>query len=326
MEKRMMLFHHIRGSAWAGIFLLLTGIQMACHPSQNREIPPSSSQKRYLGFDPPGEEGRIFAPGVISSKMDEHSAPAIAPDGHEIFWSVFNESDKRMEIKTATREEGVWSPPETADFSGIFWDDSPVFSPDGAKLFFCSKRPADADALPRNDQDIWVLHRQETGWSQPERLSFNTEQAESWCSAAANGNLYFTAVYHDSLGKGDLYIAKNIGGAYAKPVNIGAPVNARSNEMTPYIAPDESFLIFASTERYLGDGLYLCFRKATGAWTEPVLINNLLNPVSFKRHPGISPDGRFLFYVARVKDDARREIFWVGTDIIAEFKSRTDLQ
>jgi len=324
MEEQTRFPHRMKMPVWAGVFLLLTG--MRCGAPPNPDAPQTVSQDRYLGFDPPDGEGRIFAPNLISSGEDEHSAPAIAPDGSEIYWSMYNESDQRMEIKTLTREGDTWSPPVTAAFSGVFWDDSPVFSPDGSKLFFCSKRPHGTEDAPRKDQDIWMMRRQNGEWGKPERLSFNTELGESWCSAAANGNLYFSAVYYDSIGKGDIYIAKYVDGAYSKPVNMGEPVNSRSHEVTPYIAPDESYLIFASTERYLGDGLYLSFKRPNGSWTEPVLINNLLTPVSFKRYPGVSPDGRFLFYVGRAKTNAHRDIYWVEAGIIEEFKSRANLQ
>ena len=43
----------------------------------------------YLEENLPGKEPVIFARDIISTDKHEHSAPAISPNGDEIYWSVF---------------------------------------------------------------------------------------------------------------------------------------------------------------------------------------------------------------------------------------------
>jgi hypothetical protein len=42
----------------------------------------------YLGQKPPGLTPEIFAPGVVSTPMNEHSPAAFSPDGTELFCSA----------------------------------------------------------------------------------------------------------------------------------------------------------------------------------------------------------------------------------------------
>ena len=72
----------------------------------------------------------------------------------------------------------------------------------------------------------------------------NTMSTHWQFSVAADGSIYFNSGDPGGLGAGDLYVSRFVGGRYTEPVNLGAPVNSEFSEDRPFIAPDESYLLF----------------------------------------------------------------------------------
>jgi Tol biopolymer transport system component len=91
---------------------------------------------------------------------------------------------------------------------------------------------------------------------------------------------------------------------------------------TPFIAPDESYLIFCSTRGLpasdQGD-LYISFRQPDGNWTEPVSLGEPINSKGLDRFPAVSPDGKYLFFTQRTRDHDE-DVFWVSTNIIERLR------
>lgn len=91
-------------------------------------------------------------------------------------------------------QNGRWSAPETAGFSGRYGDWDPLVSLDGTRLFFASLRPVDGEE--KKGSDLWYVERAGEGWSDPRNLGapVNTGRGGvSFASAALGGTLYFFA-------------------------------------------------------------------------------------------------------------------------------------
>ncbi len=73
-------------------------------------------------------------------------------------------------LKFSKFDNGSWSKPETAPFSGRSRDGGPAFSPDGNRIYFYSRRPLQEDAEGKHDNDIWYVEKKGTGWRQPVNL------------------------------------------------------------------------------------------------------------------------------------------------------------
>jgi hypothetical protein len=115
----------------------------------------------YLGQKPPGMTPELFAPGIITTEFHEHSSPAFSPDGSEVFWSVFINFWGPQVILTMRLENGRWTRPEVASFSGQYTDGNPCFSKDGNKLYFES-----------DDGDLKISFRKnDASWTLPKNLS-----------------------------------------------------------------------------------------------------------------------------------------------------------
>ncbi len=244
---------------------------------------------------------KLFAEGLINTVADEYG-PAFTPDGSTLYFTRrVNRRDSEF-IVFSRFVNKRWTEPRTADFSGHFFDKEPFVTPDGKRLFFASKRPTTAGAPPNADRDfdIWVVERTRGGdWSAPTRLGaeVNTPHYENYPAVAANGNLYFASVREGGKGENDLYRARYVNGSYMPAENLGDVLNTTASDADPYIAPDESYIIFSSDRadtRGEGD-LYISYNE-NGRWTMPRNLGDTINTAEYEYTPLVSPDGRYLFF------------------------------
>jgi hypothetical protein len=97
-----------------------------------------------------------------------------------------------------------------------------------------------------------------------------------------------------SAGPSALYRAQRLpDGGFAQPVDVGPPVNDRATG-DAFVAPDESYVVFASGGRGgFGQGdLFVSFRQPDGAWGEPVNLGETVNTTQTEFCPMVTPDGR----------------------------------
>ena len=291
----------------------------------------------YLGQKPPGMTPELFAPGIISTGMNDRDI-AISPDLNEIYYSVLE--GPHYTIVCMKRDKGRWTKQAIAPFSGQYNDCEPQFSPDGERLYFCSTRPVQGNREPK-DYDIWYVERTRDGWGEPVNLGppINTEKNEFYPSITNGGTIYFTS--HDM----NICRSRCINGKYMPPKKLGDTVNTLRGEYNAYVAPDESYLIFTSHgwDRGVGRGdLFICFRKHDGTWTKAVNLGPGVNSLAVDMCPTVSPDGKYLFFSSMRKSETfvseqvgsydellknsknpqngKMDIYWVDARIIEDLK------
>jgi Tol biopolymer transport system component len=259
-------------------------------------------------------EPELFAEKVISTGDDE-SHPAFTPDGKTLYFLKNDPSFNHWTIVVSHENNGKWSTPEVAPFSGQFSDADPFIALDGQRFFFISTRPVNGKA--KEDTDIWMMQKSGGGaaagveagagnkaagsWSEPQPLAVVNSEANEWFpTVSKNGNLYFGSERPGGKGKCDLYVSRLVDGKYQTPENLGEPINSSANEVEPYIAPDESYIIFAGTGLPESRGaydIYVSFRR-DGAWTKPVNLGDQINSVAWDFSPKVSPDGKWFFFTS----------------------------
>lgn len=247
---------------------------------------------------------QIFAPGVISGPANE-GAPTFSPDGKELYftrsatrWSIILESHKG--------EDGTWSKPAVAPFSGEWSDASPAFSPDGSYLIFVSVRPVPASSsgaasgsgARQVESHIWRVDRTNGGWSAPVELpeAVNCFPRIFRPSVASDGTVYFTApVNGKDLG---LYRALYRDGAFMKAEPL--PFSDGSvKDVDPEIAPDQSFMIFSSRRTFPGDDQHehlFIVRNRDGQWNSPEPILYAGDTASEDNDPRLGPDRQTIYF------------------------------
>lgn len=238
---------------------------------------------------------KTFAEGVITG---EDYGLALAPDEKTTYFARRNADRSSAHIYFSRQENGKWSAPQLAEFSGQFFDDEPFFSADGTKLFFASMRPLEGTTAKR-DVDLWVLEKTPQGWGVPKPLGepVNSSSYDNYPSVSTKGTLYFGSEREGGRGGVDLYRARLVNGKYLAPENLGATINTDKHDADPYIAPDESYLIFSSSrDGGLGEGdLYISFRRGDD-WTPPRSLGPKVNSPEWDYAQIVGRDGRWLYF------------------------------
>ena len=279
----------------------------------------TDTSSSYLGQTPPGRTPAVFGPGIINTEDKNHSSVTVSPDGMEMFWSLFSSIDniRQERIWTVKMEQGSWSRPRVASFSGLYRDGQPAFSPNGKMLYFSSERPVSPDDSS-GDANIWYVERQGFSWSAPVSLNtVNTSENSEWFpSVTRDGTLYFSMNVPGSGSSWDIYAAEYRSGMYEKPVKLSGMINGLYADMTPFIAPDERFLLFFSERpdgRFEDGRLFISYRLQDGTWGEAHKLGGFFDTAA-SRFPSLSTDGMYLFFT-RLQDH-KEDVCWVEADIL----------
>jgi hypothetical protein len=270
----------------------------------------------YLGQPEPGDEPVRFALGIVSGHgfNSEHSPAAFSPDGTEVYWT----QAFRGPISYSRLEGGRWTAPRPAPFVSEHGDGEPIFSPDGQRLYFLSMRPLDPSGEP-GKENIWYVERGGSGWSEPAPVdAVVNEFNHHWLfSLSGDGTLYFSSVREEGLGGRDIFRSRRVGGTHQPPENLGPVINTDGNEHTPFIAPDGSYLIFASTSHGTHEGMFhflISFRGPGGGWSTPMALDHITAPVHDPLCPIITADGRFMFFIGS------GDIWWTQAHFVEEMR------
>ena len=273
----------------------------------------------YIGQKPPGMTPELFADELLS--VEGHSAIGVSPtpDGNEIYFTSWNRGSGAA-IMVAKREGRFWLEPQIVSFSGVYRDWDLGLSPDGQTMYFSSLRPVPGSTEPKTDSDIWYVRRESDGdWGTPIYIeSINTDMHEVHPSVSSNGTLYLFS--HDTEGKQmpDLYMSTFKNGKYEEPIPLGKEINTEHAEADPFIAPDESYLIFHSNRPggYGFNDLYISFMTKEGKWSEAINMGKLINTEHRDFCGRVMFDGKFLIFSRRSEDDSYSHFYWMDAKIL----------
>jgi hypothetical protein len=279
------------------------------------------NDSKYVGQSPPGTIPEIFAPGKISLDNRLETYPTFSQDGMEMFFTVVNASWSQGKIFHTKEKNGTWTQPVVASFSNnnyINWES--FISPDGNRQFFASNRP------PSSNMDIWMIEKKtDSTWSDPMHVSnpINSSAEDGSACVTNNGTLYFKSSRGGGTGGSWLYRSKPINGTYSQIESLGNIIRTGAGETEPFIAPDESYLIFISQTRSGGHGgwdLWICFQNPDSSWTKPMNMGTEINTAYDEYGPRVTGDGKYLFFT-RENRGRTMDIYWVSSSIISNLKT-----
>ena len=271
-------------------------------PDQGKESLPLTGP--YLGQKPPGLAPELFAPGIIST-CTQHGSAYFGPDGREVYFSRM--LPLPSVIMYMREENGRWTPPQVV-CEGL----TPGLAPDGETVLFST-------------WELWRMFKTPAGWTSPEKLgpAVNFQKRQDSPYAAADGTLYFCSMFGDRDG---IYRAEFAAGTYGKPEKLERGIGTGRGDFSPCIAPDESYLVFASTRPgYGATDLYVSFKTSDGSWTAPKNMGPAINSGAKEAFPFVSFDGKYLFFMSnRVSElnhdpipDGPGNVYWVDARVIS---------
>jgi len=263
----------------------------------------------YLGQNFPDTVPEIFAPGFISGKGRLHCFLSFSADNREIYWMTIP-----PKIMTLREKEGQWEYIEPISFSVGSRNQAPFAAPDNT-IYFSSDREGGKGGL-----DIWYTKKTGNNYSIPINIGdkINTDNSESTPTLSENKTMFFAGFAQGKLYNFGIYYSIFENEEYQEPIFLPEPINIMDTSIldyTPFIAPDESYLLFCSNRQNPGIELchiYISFKSETGEWSEPVDLSLKMNFTKSSKFPYITPDGKFLFFSSGVN------MYWVDSKIISD--------
>lgn len=141
------------------------------------------------------------------------------------------------------------------------------------------------------------------GWSEPYNPGppINTDAPEFFPSVTNDGTMYFTRGIEGNQGS-YIYRSRLVDGEYMEAERLGPNVNSTASQYNAFIAPDESYLIVCTSLREDGmgrDDYFIVFRDEDDNWSTPINMGDRVNtPRGGEFSPYVSPDGKYLFFMA----------------------------
>ncbi|WP_116770541.1 PD40 domain-containing protein [Maribacter litoralis] len=264
----------------------------------------------YLGQKPPGLKPIPFAPGLVSTEIYEYDG-AFTPDMKAFYFIRRGEENKKSAFYEYKYNEidGEWKKSEIASP----WIGRPVISPDGQTMHLGDN----------------YLKRTEAGWSELQKLEPPTVSNDSMyimrLSSSANGTYYFDT-YKENDSTFPIRYSRLIDGKHEEPRALPKEINTGTFLSHPFIAPDESYLLFdAQRENSFGDSdIYISFKESDGTWGDGINLGDKINTNSWEASASITPDGEYLFFSRNVGSDdfENVDIFWVDAQIIESIRPK----
>ncbi|MBL7472037.1 TolB-like translocation protein [Robertkochia sediminum] len=201
-------------------------------------------------------------------------------------------------IHKMNEENGTFSPSEALPFPAGSPHSDVYVNEEGNTMLFSSLMPEHAQDTV-TDWNIWMSKRKDGSWTAPKPFfdkPVEGNQFYPWLTDS--GNLYFAITPHGSSNS-DLYVAPYVNGEYKAPRALTS-VNSEHLEGDAFVAPDESYMIFAAFDRQQNLGrsdLFISFRKK-GSWSAPVWLGETINSEGYDGSPFVTKDGRFLIFTS----------------------------
>ena len=285
------------------LVLFLNGCNTIKQPSKDTDSLVVAN--RYFGEKPPGLLPKLFAPAIVSPEGLFDSG-SFSPDMKEFY---FTRKNGKYTFFVIRYENNRWGQESETD---IKW---PLFSADG-NMMYTGKE---------------YRERTDAGWSEPKSAGMFLKEQAHGLSVSSNGTYYFGFYRKEDMGNGSIRYSRLINGKRENPVKMSTEINTGRYLAHPFIAPDESYLMW-DAEREGGNGnndCYISFRQKDGSWGAAINMGAQINTASNEGSPSVTHDGKYFFFKRgnwKTKKDGSTyyvgENYWMDAKIIENLRSK----
>lgn len=258
-------------------------------------------QGPYMGQKTPGLVAEPFAPEIISKKGWELEG-VFAPGMKEFYFTKRAPDGKKSIIVGFRQQDNIWKKyfeiPRRGEVS---------FSPDGNRMHMAKG----------------YLDRVGDGWSELKKLGPMIDRKEFGImrlSASAEGTYVF-----DDYTIDEIRISKIKNDKRQKPTKLDSEVNTGKWTAHPFIAPDESYLIWDSEREggYGGTDLYIRFKQNDDSWGPAINMGEKINSDKADFFASVTPDGKYILFNRTIsKEPSNIDIYWIDAKIIETLRPK----
>jgi len=122
-----------------------------------------------------------------------------------------------------------------------------------------------------------------------------------------------------------------VDGKYQPSQKLGKEINNGRPMGHPYIAPDESYILWDAKREggYGNNDLYISFRQKDGSWGSVINLGPYINSEQSDGSPRVTPDGKYLTFFRgghTVNKDGSFYVFgkpyWVSIQVIENLRPK----
>ncbi|WP_262696316.1 TolB-like translocation protein [Kordiimonas aquimaris] len=254
----------------------------------------------YMGQTPPGKTAEVFAPGIIST--DGWELEAVFAPGMEEFYFVTDNEEGRATIYGFRLDDNKWH-----KFTEMPRTGEPFITADGQTMHLAKGH----------------RHRTASGWSEVQSKGPMFDH-DDWGIMRLTASTRGTYVF-DDYKSSEVRVSRIVDGKRQAPTGLPEHINSGEFTAHPFIAPDESYLIWDS-EREGGYGesdLYISYRQTDGSWGPAINMGPRVNSDKDDFYGSVTPDGKFLMFDRTISGSGRNvnvDIYWIDAQIIEDLR------
>ncbi len=250
-----------------------------------------------MGQKPPGMVAEPFAPGIISKGGWEVEG-VFAPGMKEFYFTTSRGEPFRPTVIGFRQENNVWK-----KYTEFRRRGEMAFSPDGLRMH-----------MAKGYKD-----RTSEGWSERKSLGPSFEEILIMRLTVSSKETYVFDEVGMPNGDGVIRYSRLIDGEREAPRAFGKEINTGRMNAHPFIAPDESYLIWdGEREEGFGDSdLYISFKQKDATWGPAINMGDKINSAYWDAYASVTPDGKYILFNRGMDDENDNiDIYWVDAKII----------
>lgn len=247
--------------------------------------------------------------------------PVFSPNGTEVYWARIVSSWEETEIWYSQKINGLWTNGRKLVINGINgYSCCPVFTSNADEMYFMNVSLS-------GTRRIYKVTKIAGIWSNPQSLdiSIPTGNDMEWrFSVADSKNIYISLISTSGLEQPKLYFIKYDNGEYNTPEYINALNQIGYSSSSPYIAVDESYIIFQSNRSSTWGHLdiFVSFKNGDGDFMTPINLGRQVNSTEEETSAIVSADGKYLFFTTVKTNDSFYAPYWIELDELPAFMYR----
>lgn len=251
----------------------------------------------FLGQKPPGLIAEVFAPGIVSTDAWELEG-VFGPDMKEFYFTT-DEGYEKNTVVGLKYENNQWE-----KFIEFARTGEVVISADGNRMHMAKG----------------YRERTPDGWSEVKSLGPMFDR-DDWGIMRLSASKQGTYVFDDYKNNDVIRISRIVDGKRQEPIKLGPIVNSGGFTAHPYIAHDESYLIWDSkrAEGFGDSDLYISFRQKDGTWGSAINMGDKVNTDEWEAYATVTPDEKYITFNRRIDGD-NIDIYWVDAKIIEDLR------
>tara|TARA_B100001250_G_scaffold87804_1_gene72618 strand:+ start:5793 stop:7421 length:1629 start_codon:yes stop_codon:yes gene_type:complete len=256
-----------------------------------------------------------FNPINLDNKVNSSFADfvnTLSVDGSKIFFT------RRIEYNARKPQEDLFffsfvdSGLNALPFNTEFNEGAITVSPDGS---LCIYSACDRQNSIGGCDLFYRTFIEGLGWSEERNLgnSVNSKYWETQASFSPDGKyLYFISNREGGVGGDDIWRSEFTEHGFMQAENLGALINTRYNEMSPFLHPDNLTFYFSSNG-HVGMGDYDIYVSRRGSvlkqWGLPENVGYPINTHNVENSLVVAHDGRTAYYTSNHSGFGQEDIF-----------------